>query len=249
MTVQNDQDLEGIRRVGAVVAKTLSTMATAVTPGITTQELDDIGAAVMRSAGARSAPQLVYGFPGVNLISVNDEVVHGIPGSRRVQPGDVVKLDVTAEMDGYIADAARTVLIPPASELANRLQQCSIAAFGKGMIAARVGAPVRSIGAAVERQVRDCGFHVLRELSGHGVGRTIHEPPTIPNYDARFATERLARGMVITIEPLITASVTASFTASDGWTTCTRDGSLAAHHEHTIIVWDSGPEIVTRDAD
>lgn len=237
-----------MRRVGAVVAETLSTMATAVTPGITTRELDHIGAEVMRNGGARSAPQLVYGFPGVNLISVNDQVVHGIPGSRRVQPGDVVKLDVTAEMDGYIADAAKTVLALPASELANRLQECSIAAFGKGMIAARVGAPVRSIGAAVEREVRDCGFHVLRELSGHGVGRTIHEPPTIPNYDARFATERLAHGMVITIEPLISTSVTGSFTASDGWTICTRDASLAAHHEHTIIVWDSGPEIVTRDA-
>lgn len=246
MTVENDQDLDGIRRVGAVVAETLSTMAAAVTPGIRTQELDDIGAGVMRNAGARSAPQLVYGFPGVNLISVNDQVVHGVPGRRRIRVGDVVKLDVTAELDGYIADAAQTVLVPPVSPIAARMQRCSVAAFHQGVAAARVGAPVRSIGAAVERHVRDCGFHVLRELSGHGVGRTIHEPPTVPNYDAPFAMQRLRRGMVITIEPLISMSSTHSFTAPDGWTICTRDGSLATHHEDTLIIWESRPEIVTR---
>lgn len=248
MTVENDQDLEGIRLVGSVVAETLSVMKAAVAPGITTSELDEIGAGVVRSAGGRSAPRLVYGFPGVNLISVNDEVVHGIPGSRRVQPGDVVKLDVTVEREGYMADAATTVLVPPAFEVAYRLQQCSVAAFDKGVLAARVGAQVRSIGAAVERQVRACGFHVLRELAGHGIGRTIHEPPTVPNYDSRFGTERLVHGMVITIEPLISVSDRTSFTASDGWTIRTRSGSLAAHHEHTMILWDSGPEIVTREA-
>lgn len=246
MTIGNEDDLEGIRRVGRVVAETLSVMKKAVAPGITTLELDEIGAEVMRSAGARSAPNLVYGFPGVNLISVNDEVVHGVPGRRRIAPGDVVKLDVTAELDGYIADAAETVLVPPVSRVAARMQRCSIAAFHKGMVAARVGRPVRAIGAAVERKVRDCGFHVLRELSGHGVGRTIHEPPTIPNYDAPFAMHRLTRGTVITIEPLISLSPTGSFTAGDGWTICTRNGSLSVHHEHTIIVWDRGSEIVTR---
>lgn len=246
MTIGNEDDLEGIRRVGRVVADTLLSMRRAVAPGITTRELDEIGAEVIRTAGARSAPHLVYGFPGVNLISVNDEVVHGIPGSRRIEPGDVVKLDVTAEMNGYITDAAETALLPPASAIAARMQRCSVAAFSKGATAARVGRPVRAIGAAVERKVRDCGFHVLRELSGHGVGRTIHEPPTIPNYDAAFATQRLTRGMVITIEPLISMSPTDSFTAADGWTIRTRDGSLSAHYEHTIIVWESGPEIVTR---
>ena len=126
------------------------------------------------------------------------------------------------------------------------MQQCSVAAFRKGVSAARVGRPVRAIGAAVERKVRDCGFHVLRELSGHGVGRTIHEPPSIPNYDASFATQPLTLGVVITIEPLISMSLTGSRTAAVGWTILTRDGSLAAQHEHTIILWDRGPEIVTR---
>lgn len=248
MTIENERDLLGIRRVGAVVAETLSTMARAVAPGILTRELDSIGAEVMRIAGARSAPQLVYGFPGVNLISVNDEVVHGIPGSRRLQPGDVVKLDVTAEMDGYVADAAQTVVIAPVSRTAARLQQCSAAAFLEGLAAARVGRPVRMIGAAVERKVRGCGFHVLRELSGHGVGRTIHEAPTVPNFDAPYAVQPLSHGLVITIEPLISASATDAFTATDGWTICTRNGSLAAHHEHTVIVWDEGPEIVTKSS-
>lgn len=248
MTIGNEQDLDGIRRAGRVVADVLAAMREAVTPGITTRELDEIGAQVMRAAGARSAPKLVYGFPGVNLISVNDEVVHGVPSIRRVEPGDIVKLDVTAELDGYIADAAETVLVPPVSSIAMRMQRCSIAAFHKGMTAARVGRPVRAIGAAVERKVRDCGFHVLRELSGHGVGRTIHEAPTIPNFDAPYAVQALTNGMVITIEPLISTSFTESYTTADGWTIRTRDGSLSAHHEHTIIVWDRGPEIVTRTA-
>lgn len=248
MTIGNEEDLDGIRRAGRVVADTLATMREAVTPGITTRDLDEIGAEVMRAAGARSAPNLVYGFPGVNLVSVNDEIVHGVPSFRRIEPGDIVKLDVTAELDGYIADAAETVLVPPVSSIATRMQRCSVEAFHKGVAAARVGRPVRAIGAAVDRKVRDCGFHVLRELSGHGVGRTIHEPPTIPNYDAPFATQPLTHGMVITIEPLISMSPTGPFTAPDGWTIRTRDGSLAAHHEHTIIVWDRGPEIVTRTA-
>ena len=175
MTIGNERDLEGMRAAGRVVAQTLAAMCVGVEPGIATADLDDMGARVIQAAGGRSAPQLVYGFPGVNLISVNDEVVHGIPGSRRIEPGDVVKLDVTVELDGYIADAAETVVVPPASGLAVRLQRCTGAAFRKGMAATQVGRPVRVIGAAVERKVRDCGFYVLRELSGHGVGRTIHD--------------------------------------------------------------------------
>lgn len=245
MTIGNERDLKGIRAAGHLVAETLAAMREAVEPRITTAELDRIGAAVMLEAGGRSAPHLVYGFPGVNLISVNDEVVHGIPGIRMIEAGDVVKLDVTVELDGYIADAAETVLVPPVSSVAVRLQRCAKSAFHKGMVAARAGHPVRLIGAAVERKVRDCGFHVLRELSGHGVGRTIHESPTIPNYAAPYARQRLPEGAVITIEPLISASPTTAFTDADGWTIRTRDGSLAAHHEHTMIVWSEGPEIVT----
>lgn len=248
MTIGNERDLDGIRLAGRVVARVLAAMREAVEPGITTAEIDQVGARVMYSAGGRSAPQLVYDFPGVNLISVNDEVVHGIPGGRRIARGDVVKLDVTADVGGYIADAAETVLVPPASATATRLRTCATLAFEEGRTAARVGQPVRLIGAAVERTVRGCGFYVLRELSGHGVGRTIHESPVIPNYAAPSARERLSEGAVITIEPLISTSLTRAFTDLDGWTIRTRDGSLAAHHEHTVIVWTHGVEVVTKVA-
>jgi methionyl aminopeptidase len=246
MSIESDDDLNGIRRAGRVVADALAAMRDAVRPGITTRELDAIGADRIAQAGGRSAPQIVYGFPGINLISVNDEIVHGIPGDRQLRPGDVVKLDVTVDLDGFIADAAETVIVPPVTLAAALLRACARDAFRKGMAAAQVGYKVRAIGAAVERHVRSCGFHVVRELTGHGVGRTIHEEPSVPNYDDPFAVRRLTNGLVLTIEPLISASSARAVTDDDGWTVRTDNGSLAAHHEHTIIVWRNGPEIVTR---
>ena len=245
MSIQNEQDLRGIRRAGRSVAEALAAMRAAVRPGITTQELDDIGARRLRQDGARSAPQMVYGFPGINLISVNDEIVHGIPGCRHLAPGDVVKLDVTADVEGYIADAAETVIVPPGTATAARLRACARDAFRRGLAAAQVGRSVRTIGAAVERHVRACGFHVVRELCGHGIGRTIHEEPTVPNYDDPFAGTPLTHGLVITIEPLIAALRARPVTGADGWTIRTHNAALAAHHEHTVIIWRSGPEIVT----
>ena len=246
MSIESQQDLECIRRAGRVVAETLAAMRTAARPGMTTADLDEVGARQMASSGARSAPRMVYGFPGINLISVNDEIVHGIPGDRRLGAGDVVKIDVTADLDGYIADAAETVIVPPVTAATAKLRACARDAFRRGLSAAEVGRPVRAIGAAVERHVRRCGFHVVRELCGHGVGRMIHEDPSVPNYDDPFAVQRLTNGLVITIEPLIAASRTRPVTDADGWTIRTQDASLAAHHEHTIIVWRGGAEIVTR---
>jgi methionyl aminopeptidase len=248
MSIGNERDLQGIRRAGRVVAETLAAMRAAVRPGMTTAELDEIGARRMARDGARSAPRMVYGFPGINLISVNDEIVHGVPGERRLLAGDVVKIDVTANLDGYIADAAETLVVPPVSTTAARLRACARDAFTRGVAAAHVGEPVRAIGAAVERHVRSCGFHVVRELCGHGVGRTLHEDPSVPNYDDPFALQRLSHGLVITIEPLIAVSRTRPVTDADGWTIRTQNASLAAHHEHTIIVWRGGAEIVTKRA-
>ncbi len=245
MSIENEQDLAGIRKAGRVVAETLAAMRAALRAGVTTGELDAAGSCVMERAGARPAPKMVYGFPGINLISVNEEIVHGIPGDRRLAAGDVVKLDVTAELDGYIADAAETMIVPPAQPVALRLRDCAREAFARGAAAAGVGRPVRAIGAAVERHVRGCGFHVVRELTGHGVGRTIHEEPSVPNYDDPFASRRLTDGLVITIEPLISAAPARAVTAPDGWTIRTHNAALAAHHEHTVIVWRSGVEIVT----
>jgi methionyl aminopeptidase len=248
MSIENEQDLRGIRQAGRVVSDALAAMRAAIRPGITTGELDAVGARVIARAGGRSAPQIVYGFPGVNLISVNDEIVHGVPGERRIGPGDLVKLDVTVELNGYIADAAETAIVPPVAPLAAKLRTCARDAFRRGMAAARIGKPVRAIGAAVEGHVRGCGFHVLRELTGHGVGRSIHEEPSVPNYDDPFAVRRLTNGLVLTIEPLITASKARVVTGADGWTLRTHNAALAAHHEHTLIIWRGGAEIVTTRA-
>jgi methionyl aminopeptidase len=245
MSIESQADLAGIHKVGRVVAHALRAMEGAVRAGITTGELDKIGAAVLCRHGARSAPQLFYNCPSVNLISVNDEIVHGLPGERVVRAGDMVKLDVTAELDGYVADAATTVVVPPASVTAGRLQACAKAAFMAGCQAALPGRLVSDIGRAVERVVRTYGFDVIRELSGHGVGRTIHEEPTVPNYYDPTLSDRLNEGLVITIEPLIAARPSRVRKDRDGWTLRTHNSALAAHYEHTLIIRDGHPWVVT----
>src|SRR6185295_14448967 len=200
-------------------------------PGITTGELDRVAAALFSAHGARSAPSLVYGFPGTVLISINDEVVHGIPGARRLVPGDVLKLDVTAEKGGYMADAARTVVLGGESGVARRLRLCVREAFTSALSMARAGNLVSEIGRAVETEVARWGFSVIRDLGGHGIGRTIHEAPSVPNYYDPAQRDVLTEGLVVTIEPIITSGAGEAFEDRDGWTLRTRDGSLAAHHE------------------
>jgi methionyl aminopeptidase len=245
MSIESVADLEGMTRAGRVVARALEAMVQEARPGMTTRDLDEVGAAVLKQHGARSAPQAVYGCPTVNLISVNDEVVHGLPGKRVLQRGDVVKVDVTADTGGYIADAATTVVLPGAPDKAMRLRDCAISAFAAGFAAVRAGRRVSEIGRAVEREVSARGFYVLRELSGHGVGRTIHESPTVLNYFNPFQRDLLTEGLVITIEPLISAQTTRLLECEDGWTVKTANGCLAAHHEHTIMVTSGAPVILT----
>ena len=245
MSIKSAADLEGITYAGRVVALALDAMVREVRPGMTTRDLDEVGAGVLQQHGARSAPQTVYGCPSTNLISVNDEIVHGLSGQRVLNPGDVVKIDVTVEAGGYIADAATTVVLPEAPPGAARLRDCAVAAFRAGCGAARAGRRVSEIGRAVEREVSARGFHVLRELSGHGVGRTIHEAPPVPNYFDPFQRDRLTEGLVLTIEPLISERRTRVHGCDDGWTLKTANGCLSAHHEHTIIVTNSNPIIVT----
>jgi methionyl aminopeptidase len=245
MSIGSDKDWAGLREVCRVVRLTLDALQAAVRPGITTGDLDRIAAAVFAKHRARSAPALVYTFPGTVLISVNDEVVHGIPGSRTLVDGDVVKLDVTAEKDGYMGDAARTVLVGAASDVAVRLRACAESAFQRGAEVARAGVRVNEIGRAVDREVRRCGFSVVRGLSGHGIGRTIHEPPTVANEYDPAQTDVLSDGLVLTIEPMIAAGSGRTVTSSDGWTIRTRDGSLAAHHEHTLVITRGAPILLT----
>jgi methionyl aminopeptidase len=245
MSIQSEQELEAMRRVGRVTRLTLERMRDAVRPGITTAELDDIARSVMEEHGAQSAPRLFYRFPGWTCISINDEVVHGIPGSRAIREGDLVTLDVTPELDGYVADAAITVAVPPVSPLAAALCACAEAAFYKGAALARAGAPLSLVGGAVEREVKRRGFRVLRELSGHGTGRKIHEPPSVLNYHDERVRTRLTEGLVIALEPLIAATTSRTRTLSDGWTISSGDGSLTAHFEHTLVVRRGEPLLLT----
>jgi methionyl aminopeptidase len=245
MSITSQAEWDGLREVGRIVRLTLDAMEQQVLPGITTVALDEVASAVFRAHGARSAPALVYGFPATVLISVNDEVVHGIPGARVLHEGDVVKLDVTAEKDGYMADAARTVLVGQASATAQRLRACAEQAFTDALAVASAGQLVSEIGRAVERTVRRSGFAVIRELGGHGIGRTIHEPPSVPNHYDPWQKDRLEEGMVLTIEPIISSGSGRAVQSSDGWTIRTRDGSLAAHHEHTLVVTRGSPLLLT----
>jgi methionyl aminopeptidase len=245
MTVESDKDLAALRNAGRVVRLAVEAMKANLRPGMITAELDAIGAEVFERHGARSAPQVVYDFPGVNCISINDEAVHGIPGGRIIQPGDLVKIDVTAELDGYIADAAITVDLPSGPAVHDALRDCAEAAFRRAVAVARAGRPLNKIGRVVETTVRRRGFTVLSALSSHGVGRTIHEDPTIPNYYDRRLTTLLKKGLVITLEPIITAGVDRTFVAADGWTTKTADSSPSAHYEHTIVVTRGSPIILT----
>jgi methionyl aminopeptidase len=245
MSIESAADLVGMQQVGRVVALTIADMQAAARVGVTTAELDAVAAETFNRLGARSAPQLTYGFPGITCISVNDEIVHGIPGARQLMPGDVVKVDVTAELGGYIADAATTILLPPFKQNAMRLKRATLAALRTGLCVARAGERVSAIGRAVESVARRSGFAIVRELCGHGVGRTIHEQPSVPNYEDRFSRDMLTDGLVIAVEPMLTESPSAAVEARDGWTIRTRSGCLAAHEEHTIVITKGTPLVVT----
>ncbi len=245
MTVQSQSDLKKLHAIGKIVRLSLDAMSRAACPDMTTAELDAVCAAVLAEHGAESSPPKAYGFPGTACISVNDEAVHGVPGDRKLASGDLVKFDVTAEKDGFVADVAVTVRIGQVAATADALARCAESAFRQGLKAARVGNRIHDIGRAVEREVRRCGFSVIKELCGHGVGRSIHEEPCVPNYfDPRFRT-RLTNGLVITIEPIIAAGSGQVRLQSDKWTVRTRDKSLAAHHEHSIVVTKGGPILLT----
>jgi len=246
MSIQDYAELLALKEVGQIVQLAIAAMANSIRAGISTRELGDIGGKVMRQNGARSAPALVYGFPGDVLISLNNEAVHGIPSeSRRVRAGDLVKLDVTFEKNGYMADAAITVPVEPVSEDARRLAVCAERAFQKAMQFARSNHHVNEIGRAIEKEVRASGFRVIRELGGHGIGRTIHEAPSVPNFDDGIARGRLTSGLVLTVEPIIAMGSARPMDAGDGWTVKTADGGLSAHYEHTLVITDGAPILLT----
>jgi methionyl aminopeptidase len=245
MTVKSQAELEQLQAIGKIVRLTLALMSAAVEPGVTTAEIDAVGAAALARHGAESSPPKAYNFPGTACISVNDEAVHGIPGGRAVRQGDLVKLDLTAEKNGFVADSAVTVRVGKVSATAEALARCAENAFNRALDAAVAGNRINDIGRAVGKEVRRGGFSVIKELCGHGVGRAIHEEPCVPNhYDARFRT-KLTEGLVITIEPIISAGSGAIVLESDKWTYRTVDHSLSAHFEHTLVITRGRPILVT----
>ena len=245
MSINTPEELASMQAAGTIVRRMIDAMKRALRPGVTTAELDEVGATVMREHGAQSAPQLVYKFPGVSCISLNEEAVHGIPGHRKVQEGDLVKLDVTVEKDGFMADAAETVAVGEISEESRQLMGCAERAFAKAMLVARAGFRVSEIGRVVEREVRRSGFSVIRDLGGHGIGRTIHEAPRVPNYPDPEAHQILTEGLVITVEPIIAAGSGRVVVAKDGWTVRTADRKPSAHYEHTLVITKGEPILLT----
>lgn len=245
MSIRSQAELRQLRAIGRIVRLALDEMTAAARPGVSTAEIDRAGAEVLAGQGAVASPAKVYGFPGTACISVNDEAIHGVPGSRTIREGDLVKLDVTAEKNGFVADAAVTVRVGKVSAEAEALARCAESAFREALKAAKAGNRVYEIGRSVEREARRCGFSVIKELCGHGVGRTIHEAPSVPNYyDPRHRT-KLTEGLVITIEPIIAAGDGRAAVQEDKWTVRTTDGTLASHYEQTIVITKGAPILLT----
>jgi methionyl aminopeptidase len=246
MTVDGEDDIRGLRLAGRAVADARDAMLRAIRPGVTTAELDAIARDVLRHHGARSAPQLAYGFPGTTCISVNHEAAHGIPSStRRLRDGDVVNVDVSAELDGYWADTGASAAVGDATPDIRHLLDATREAQHDGMRAARAGRPLRHIGRAVQRCARRNRLRVIANLCGHGVGRSIHEAPSVPGVEDVRDRTVLWEGLVLAIEPFLSPTATLAVEGDDGWTLTTADGSLAAQFEHTVIVTNGVPIVLT----
>ncbi len=245
MTVDSDDDLVCLKEIGSIVRLTLREMERQVRPGITTRELDDVGGRFLERCGVRSAPRLAYDFPGHTCISVNDEAAHGVPGGRVLQDGDLVNIDVSAERDGYWVDTGASYPVGAVSGAVERLCACTKTALRKAVYAAKAGRPINVIGKTVEREARRGGYNIVRDLAGHGVGRNIHEPPTVSNLYDPEDRQRLTPGLVIAIEPFLTEGSGAVLQADDGWTLKTQDGCISAQYEHSLVVTKGNPIVLT----
>lgn len=246
MTVDHDDDLEGLRRAGRAVADARDEMLAAVRPGVTTAALDAAGRDVLARHGARSAPMLAYGFPGHTCVSVNGDAAHGIPSPDVVlRDGDLVNVDVSAELDGYWADTGASTGVG-AIDLARRhLLLATRRAQSEAMHAARAGRPLRNVGRAVQRCARRHGLNVVANLAGHGVGRELHEWPSVPSVEDRSDRTMLHEGLVLAIEPFLTSGPPYVVDGTDGWTLRTPSGHPVAQFEHTVVVTAGKPLVLT----
>ena len=246
MTIENEKDLEKLRLIGRIVYETLMLMKRHLKPGISTKDLDKIGEKHLARYGARSAPILMYDFPGHTCISINNEAAHGIPSGRIVQPGDVVNIDVSAELDGYFGDTGATFPVAPVDPRIDYLCQVTKKSLKAAMKAATAGAMVNQIGLAIEKTADQAGFTTIKDLGSHGIGRRLHEDPHfIANFHDKNDRRILEEGQVITIEPFVSTGSQSTSTADDGWTLLTEEGNFSAQYEYTMVITKNHPLVLT----
>ena len=245
MIAKTEEDFNGLKEIGKICAVIRDELVQRTIPGITTKELDDIAGELFEKAGAVSAPKGEYDFPGYTCISVNDEVAHGIPGQRVIQEGDLVNIDVSGSKNGYFADTGISIVVGEGEEVLTKICEVAKKAFEAGLKKAKPGSKKSGIGKVVSQTARQNGLTVIKNLTGHGIGRTIHEAPDhIYNYNDTWDDELLKDGMVIAFEPFISTLEEEVYQKDDGWTYAT-DKSYVAQYEHTIILTKNGPIIVT----
>lgn len=245
MTIDGEDDLVGLREIGVICRDVLKAMGDRVAPGVTPLELDEMAGRMLKERGARSAPMLAYNFPGFTCISVGDAVAHGIPGDQPLEEGTLVNIDVSAEKNGYFGDCGKSFAVGRISLDLLTLLKATQEAQKKAMMTVRAGVPVSHVGKTVEKVARKHGFKVIQGLNGHGVGRWIHEDPTVPNRYHPANRDVFEAGMVVTIEPFLTTKSEHYVEDADGWTLRLASGGHGAQHEHSFIVTDGAPIVLT----
>lgn len=246
MTIRDEDDLEKLKEAGRVVARTLSAMGKALEPGITTRELDDLGRKLLEEAGARSAPEVTYNFPGATCISIGPDVAHGIPGEQRISAGDLVNIDVSAEVDGVFADTGASFAVPPATAKIERLCRDGRRAMWTGIRQVKAGARLSDIGTAIEGFAKKNGYSLIRNLASHGVGSALHEEPTeIATWHEPRDRRTIHEGLVFTIEPFLSLGGDHVVEAGDGWTLRPPAGQPTVQYEHTLVATRRGAVVVT----
>lgn len=243
--LKSDSDLAGLRAAGRLAADILRSVSRAVVPGVTTRELGQVAERLMHEAGARSAFLGYRGFPGVICVSVNDEIVHGIPGNRKVAAGDVVSIDVGVRYQGYVGDTATTVMVEVVDPDVIRVVETARRALDAGLEVCREGERLGAVSNAIEQTTLAGGCAVVRDFVGHGIGRELHEEPQVPNYGRPGSGPKLRRGMTLCIEPMVNQFAPGIKVLPDGWTAVTRDGGVSAHFEHMVAVNNGSVEVLS----
>lgn len=246
MTADSEKDIQALKAIGRVCAATLRAMTGHARAGMTTRELDEIGRALLAAEGARSAPQVTYNFPGATCISISPVIAHGIPNEHILREGELIHIDVSAEREGYYADTGASMVVSKRERSLEKLLEATRATLAKALHAAKAGSPLNGIGRTVQNEARKRGYNVIYDLTGHGIGRKLHEQPeNILNYSNPADRRRLHEGLVLAIEPFLTTGVGRVIEERDGWSLRTSDRAIAAQFEHTIVVTKNEPIILT----